>query len=178
MSVDGFVAGPEGQLDWIGTIASDQVFADFIVSLVESSDTMILGRKTTEEIVSHWEDVAENQPDSPEYPIAQKIVGMRKIAFSKKHSTIKGKNVEVENGNLVTAVKALKNETGKDIIVYGGVQFVSALIEHNLIDEYHFLVNPVSLGNGLGIFKEKKSLALKKSVRYDSGIVVNTYVNS
>ena len=178
MSVDGFVAGPEGQLDWIGTIASDQVFADFIVSLVETSDTMILGRKTANEIVNYWEDVAKNQPDSPEHSLAQKIVSIPKIAFSKHQSAVKGKNVKVENGDLATAVKALKNETGKDIIVYGGVQFVSALVEHNLIDEYHFLVNPVSLGNGLGIFKEKKSLALKKSVRYDSGIVVNTYVNS
>lgn len=176
MSLDGFVAGPEGQLDWIGTIGSDLPLGEFMGNLLETSDTMILGSKTTNEIVSYWENVAENEPDSPEQPVAQKMVRMRKIAFSKRQSTISGKNVTVENGDIVSAVNQLKNEDGKDIIVYGGAQFVSALIEHDLIDEYNLFINPISLGNGLSIFKEKKYLKLAKSVVYRSGIVVNTYI--
>lgn len=111
MSLDGFVAGPEGQLDWIGSFGSDQALNDLINALLDSSDTIILGRKTTNEIVNYWENVADNQPDSPEYPVAKKLVQMRKIAFSKQQSVIKGRNVEVENGDLKTAVQALKKRT-------------------------------------------------------------------
>ncbi|WP_220392816.1 dihydrofolate reductase family protein [Chitinophaga lutea] len=161
---------------WIGTIGSDLPLGEFMGNLLETSDTMILGSKTTNEIVSYWENVAENEPDSPEQPVAQKMVRMRKIAFSKRQSTISGKNVTVENGDIVSAVNQLKNEDGKDIIVYGGAQFVSALIEHDLIDEYNLFINPISLGNGLSIFKGKKYLKLAKSVVYRSGIVVNTYI--
>ncbi|HMI04645.1 MAG TPA: dihydrofolate reductase family protein [Pedobacter sp.] len=175
ISLDGFVSGPEGQLDWIVTIGSDQALGDFINAQLDSTDTMILGRKTAEVIVDVWEDIANNQQDSPEYPTAQRIVRMRKIAFSKQGSAIDGKNIEVENGDLVAVVQALKNGPGKDIIVYGGVQFVSELIRHDLIDEYHFLVNPVAIGHGLEIFSEKKSLKLENSVSYKNGLVVNSY---
>lgn len=178
ISVDGFVSGPEGQLDWIGTIASDQAFGDFMYDQLDSSDTMILGHKTTNEIVGYWEDVADNQPDSPEHTIAQKIVQMRKIAFSKKQPDISGKNVEAENGELVAAVEALKNEPGKDIIVYGGVRFVSDLVSHDLIDEYNLVINPVTLGDGLRIFRDIKPLKFKKSVPFKNGFVVNTYVTA
>lgn len=177
MTVDGFVAGPEKQLDWIGNIASDPALGKLMGALLDSCDTMILGHHTTDEIVGYWENVADNQPESPEHTVAQQIVGMRKIAFSKRHSSIKGRNVETENGDLVKAVEALKNEPGKDILVYGGVQFVRDLVVHDLIDEYHLIVNPVSLGNGLRIFLEKKALKLVKSVSFNNGIVVNTYVN-
>lgn len=176
MSADGFVAGPERQLDWIGTIGADKALGDLMNALLDSSDTMILGRRTAEEIVSYWENVASNEAGSPEHATAQKMVAMRKVAFSKQPSAVSGKNVEVENGDLVAAVQALKKEPGKDIIVYGGAQFVSALVEHDLIDEYHLFVNPVALGDGLSIFKTKKPLELKGSVPYSSGIIVNTYV--
>ena len=178
MSIDGFVAGPEGQLDWVGTIASDQAIGNFFSEMLDSSDTLILGRKTAIEVVSTWEDIANNKPDSPEYPVAKKIVKISKIAFSKSQSEISGKNLKVESGDLVTAIQALKNKPGMDILVYGGVRFVSELISHNLIDEYHLLINPVSLGDGLGIFQDKKSLELIKSVPFKNGIVVNTYVNA
>jgi len=176
MSLDGFVAGPEGQLDWIGSFGSDQALNDLINALLDSSDTIILGRKTTNEIVNYWENVADNQPDSPEYPVAKKLVQMRKIAFSKQQSVIKGRNVEVENGDLKTAVQALKNEPGKDIIVYGGAQFVSTLIAYDLIDEYHLFINPIAIGDGLKIFKDKKPLKLKKSTPYSNGIILDTYI--
>jgi dihydrofolate reductase len=178
MSVDGFVSGPEKQMDWIGTIASDQALGDFLIEVLDSCDTLILGRKTAIEIVKHWEDVADNQPESPEYPVAQKIVSINKIVFSKKQSEISGKNIKVENGDLVAAVQALKNKPGKDILVYGGVSFVNDLVSHNLIDEYILLINPVSLGKGLGIFADKKSLTLKKSIPFKNGVIINTYVTA
>ena len=53
----------------------------------------------------------------------------------------------------VYAIKALKKQAGGDIIAYGGGNFVSDLIKHNLIDEYHLFINPTAIGNGMTIFK-------------------------
>jgi dihydrofolate reductase len=171
MSVDGFVAGPEGQLDWM-TFAMDEKLLAFINQVTDTSDTILLGRKMTEGFVGYWEGVA---PNSPEYEFAKKMVGMPKVVFSRSAKKIEGKNVRVESGTLVDAVNRLKGQPGKDIVVYGGASFVSSLIENRLIDELNIFVNPVAIANGLRIFSQRTPLTLIKSVGYSSGIVVNTY---
>jgi dihydrofolate reductase len=170
-TVDGFVAGPEGQLDWM-TREMDPKLLDFIVDLTDTSDTILLGREMTEGFITYWERV---QPESPEYDFAQKMVNTPKVVFSKTLESVKGKNVRVENGELVSAINALKNQSGKDIVVYGGATFVSSLIEHRLIDELNFFVNPIAIGKGLQVFAQRTSLSLAKSVAYSNGVVVNTY---
>ena len=75
-------------------------------------------------------------------------------------------------------ITALKNQLGQDIIAYGGGNFVSDLIKHNLIDEYHFFINPTLLGNGMTIFKsleDKLNLQLIESKGFECGIVVLCY---
>ena len=171
VTVDGFVAGPQGQLDWM-TREMDEKLIAFIVHLTDTSDTILMGRKMTDGFTAYWESV---QPDSPEYDFAQKMVTIPKVVFSKTQKSAKGKNVRVENGALVDAVNALKSEPGKDIVVYGGANFVTSLIENRLIDELNFFVNPVAIGDGLKVFSQRSPLSLVKSVAYGSGIVVNTY---
>jgi len=173
VTVDGCVAGPEGQLDWM-TFEMDPGLLAFITQLTDTSDTILLGRKMTEGFIKYWEQ-AVTQKDSPEYLFAQKMVGFPKVVFSKTLKHVEGKNVRVENGDLVGAVKELKSGAGKDIIVYGGATFVSSLIEHGLIDELNFFVNPVAIGTGMRVFRGKTPLRLVASTAYSSGIVVNTY---
>src|SRR3954468_19517016 len=173
ITIDGFVAGPEGQLDWM-TRAMDERLLAFMNDLVDTSDTILLGRKMTEGFVTYWEHVI-TRPDSPEYSFGRKMVETQKVVFSKTVSRVDGRNVRVENGPLVEAVGRLKSEAGKDLLVYGGATFVSSLIEHGLIDELNLFVNPVAIGEGMRIFSERKPLTLIKSVGYTSGIVVNTY---
>jgi dihydrofolate reductase len=69
----------------------------------------------------------------------------------------------------------VKGERGKDIVVYGGATFVSALIEHDLIDELNIFVNPVAIGRGMRIFSDRKPLRIVSSPAYSSGVIVNTY---
>jgi dihydrofolate reductase len=83
--------------------------------------------------------------------------------------------VRVEGGDVVQAVNQLKRLPGKDIVVYGGATFVSSLIENDLIDELNFFENPVAIGRGMKIFKDRKPLRLTTSTPYPCGIVVNTY---
>lgn len=177
ITVDGYVAGPEGQLDWmVISWTEDKALIDFVVALTDSSDTILMGRKMTAVFTNYWENVVNNQPDSPEFDFANKMVDMKKIVFSKTQKTIPGKNVQVENGDLVKAVNALKNQPGKDIVVYGGANFVSSLIDNNLIDELYLFINPVAIGEGLSIFKNRKRLQLSSSTAYKNGIIVNKYV--
>jgi len=136
----------------------------------------LLGRNMTREFIDHWENVVDNQADSPEQSLAQRMVNMRKIVFSRSQTAINGRNLEVENGDLAAAVQALKKEPGKDIIVYGGANFVSSLISQNLIDEYFIFSNPVAIGNGLSIFKEEKLLKLDHSNSYKNGKILNKYL--
>src|SRR2546423_3874932 len=170
MTVDGFVAGPDGQLDWM-TRNLDEGVIGRIVQLTDTSDTILLGRKMTEGFIKYWESV---DPQSPEYAFARKMVDTPKVVFSKTLTHVEGKNVRVESGDMVQAVNQLKAQRGKDIVVYGGATFVSALIDHNLIDELNIFVNPVAIGRGMRIFKDRKALREIGSAADPSGVGADT----
>jgi dihydrofolate reductase len=176
MTIDGFVAGPDGKQDWAFMNGPDAAGSAKVLELSDSCDTILLGRKMTAEFIQYWESVVDSQPDNPMIDLAQRMVSMRKIVFSHTVTSMTGRNLEVENGDLATAVNALKQQPGKDIIVYGGAGFVSALISLDLIDEYYIFVNPVAIGTGLSIFKDRKNLKLESSIAYKHGKVLNKYL--
>ena len=182
MTVDGFVAGPNGEQDWVFASGKKdpealQQIVDFSVELAASCDTILLGRKLSHGgFIDYWKNVGENQPENPWNPFGKHMVSHRKIAFSHTDTAIAGDNVEVENGDLATVVQALKNQPGKDLLVYGGVGFVSSLVSLNLIDEYYLSINRIAIGSGLSIFKERKVLELESSPAFKHGKIVNKYV--
>ncbi len=171
MTVDGFVGGPEGQLDWMSGDSDDR--NAFVNELTDSCDTILMGRGMASGFITYWESVT---PDDPAlYAFARKMVDYPKIVFSRTLRQIEGQNVRVENGDLVEKVNELKAAAGRGIIVYGGASFDAALIEHGLIDELNLLVNPVAIGSGMRIFGTPTSLSLSASRAFTSGVVVNTY---
>ncbi|RYE57574.1 MAG: dihydrofolate reductase [Sphingobacteriales bacterium] len=174
ITVDGFVAGPNGELDWMEA-EMDTKQLHILQGLTESMDTILLGRKMAEGFTTYWESVVDNQPESPEYSYAKIFVNTPKIVFSKTTNSLPGKNVTVENGDLIEAVNNLKKRTGKNIIVYGGANFVSKLIKHDLIDELYLFVNPVTIGEGLRVFEDRKRFKLVSSTACNNGIVVNQF---
>ena len=107
-----------------------------------------------------------------------RMVNMSKIVFSKTRKTFAGKNVSVENRDLVTAIKDLKSRKGGDMIVYGGAGFVSSLIKEGLVDEFNIFVNPVMINKGLRIFDlldHRQKLSLISATAYECGITVLVY---
>lgn len=182
ITLDGFVAGPNGEQDWVFTSGKQdpeavQKFISFSTELAASCDTLLMGRKLAAAGFSaYWQNVADNQPENPWHSFAKLIAEHRAIAFSHTETTLGGGNLEVENGDLATLVQSLKEQPGKDLLVYGGANFVSSLVSLNLIDEYYFVLNPIAIGNGLSIFKEKKSLELVSSIAFNHGKVLNKYV--
>ncbi|EJN06494.1 dihydrofolate reductase family protein [Phyllobacterium sp. YR531] len=172
VSVDGFVSRPESE-SWISEW--DEQLWRFTADLIETSDTILLGRGMTPEFMTYWEEAA-NKPEDQEFRIAKLLVDMPKIVFSQTINEVAGLNSRVENGPLVEAVTQLKQQPGKDLIVYGGIGFVSSLIENGLIDEFHFFVHPFAFGGGGRIFKSLVPLKHEASTAYECGIVVNSYI--
>jgi dihydrofolate reductase len=176
MTSDGFIAGPNGELDWM-TWDWDNDLKDYVTKLTKSFDTILMGRKMTDGFCSHWEKIAED-PKDPEYEAAKIFVDTPKIVFSRTIKEMKGKNVTVSNGDLKQEVIKLKKMKGRDLIVYGGAGFVSNLIKEDLIDDYHLFINPVAIGKGMTIFNNiegKRNLTLVESKKFDCGIVVLHY---
>ncbi|MGC3943256.1 MAG: dihydrofolate reductase family protein [Chryseolinea sp.] len=176
MSLDGYVARPNGAGDWIWIGKQDPTILDHVIQLADTCDTILLGRKMTREFVDHWEKAYDNPPDNGEHPLAKRMVEMRKIVFSHTEKSIKGRNVEVENGDLVEAVTKLKKQPGKDIIVYGGASFVSSLISNNLIDEFYLYRRPIAIGSGMPIFKEQRLLELENTITFKNGAMLHKYL--
>jgi len=176
ITVNGFIAKPGGELDWMTWNWSDDIKA-FVTDLTNSMDTIILGRKLAEGFIPYWADVKAN-PDHPEYEAGKTFTDTPKIVFSKTLSKSLWDNTTVLNGDFVTEIKKLKDKPGKGIIVYGGAEFVSSLIKENLIDEYYLFVNPVAIKEGLTIFDkipDMKKLDLIDSKQFDCGINLLCY---
>ncbi|MFI5161544.1 MAG: dihydrofolate reductase family protein [Sphingobacteriales bacterium] len=181
-TIDGFVSGPNGEQDWVFASGKKdpealQQVVNFSVELASGCDTILLGRKLPQGgFVDYWTNVGENQPENPWNPFGKLMASHRKIVFSRTGTEVTGLNVEMAKGDLATVVNELKNQPGKDMIVYGGVGFVSSLVDLNLIDEYYLIVNPIAIGSGLSIFKERKLLELKSSMAFKHGKILNKYL--
>jgi dihydrofolate reductase len=148
MTINGYVAGTNGKNDWM-TWNPDVEFIEFLISLLDASDTLLLGRKTAESIINYWENTTE---ENPAHPFAKKIADLPKVVFSKTLDKSIWSNTTLAKGNLADEIVRLKKKNGKDILVFGGAGFVSSLIKEGLIDEYHLIINPTAIGNGMTIF--------------------------
>jgi len=171
MTVDGYIAGPNGEMDWM-VFNWDNELKKYVTEISESFDCIILGRKLAQGFIPHW-------ASNPEQEGADKFNSTKKIVFTKTIDKSEWDNTILAKGDLVDEITKLKNQDGKDIIVYGGSTFVSALIKKGLVDEFHLFINPTAIGNGLTIFKEldgRQNLTLVKSISFDCGIVVLNYV--
>jgi dihydrofolate reductase len=177
VTLDGFVAGTNGELDWM-TAEADQQQVQYLQDVTSNMDLILLGRKMAEEAIPHWENVAKAQEGGDEFDYAKTFVATPKIIFSKTLKAIKGKNAHLERRDLNETISNLKHQSGKDIIVYGGAHFVAELINHDLIDEYLLLVNPVAIGEGKKIFTGKCDLKLVESTSFANGVIANVYVSN
>lgn len=178
ITVDGFVAGPNGELDWMTDNMEDDKLLKYVNFLTDSSDTILMGRKMTDEFVNYWTNVLKN-PKSPEYAFAKKMVDIPKVVFTRTLDESPWPNTVLAKGDIVEEVSQLKKLSGKDLLVYGGAGFVSSLIKNDLIDEYHFFVNSVAIGKGMTIFSELgRYFKLKQidATPYECGITVHNYL--
>lgn len=168
MSVDGVVESPD---QW-SFDSFDEDFGTHMVATLDSTDTMLLGRKTYEEWVDYW-------PTSTDEPFASHINNTRKYVVSDTLDSVGWVNASrVAGSALADTVAELKQQPGKNIGTAGSPTLVRSLLEAGLLDELELMTYPVVAGKGARLFDGSEALqrlVLVDSKRTGSGIVINTY---
>jgi dihydrofolate reductase len=176
VSLDGFVAGPNGEMDWIHT---DQELFDFGAERIYATDRALYGRKTYQMMEGYWSTAAD-QPNPTKHDIEHSKWYQRvaKVVLSKTLNEASLTNTRVINDNLKDEITRLKQSTDKEILLFGSPTAAHSLMAAGLIDGYWLFVNPVLLGKGIPLFKEiknKTALILVASHVFPSGVVCFNY---
>jgi dihydrofolate reductase len=181
ISVDGFFAGPNGEIDWILRDPEvDRALHEPRDDQPESagSDTMLLGNTTYTMFENSWPQIAKD-PNAPEelHKLADEVIGMTKIVFSRTRQAVTWENSRLLRGDLVVQVKRLKQQGGASILIFGSGTIVQQLSNADLIDEYFLVVTPVVLGEGKPLFQDVKKLNLRllDARHFKSGNVLLRY---
>ena len=154
MSLDGFVAGPGGEMDWMMRTRSPEGI-NWVEQTLWQAGAHLMGRNTYASMVRYW-------PTSTD-ALAGPMNEVPKIVFSKSGSlafeptvvrTPGWDNTRVLGGNLADDIAELKSESGKDLLAHGGASFAKDLIRQGLVDEFRLVVHPVVLGAGLALFDD------------------------
>lgn len=176
ISIDGFVAGPSGEMDWIQV---DEEIFDYVSDRINLSGTAIYGRVTYQMMESYWPTAAD-QPGASKHDIEHSkwYAQVEKIVLSRSMKGQSLKNTKIISDNIKDEMTALKNKKGKDIPIFGSPSATHAFMQHNLIDGYWLFVNPIVLGNGIPLFKniqDRTKLKLVSSHAFKSGVICLDY---
>lgn len=178
MTLDGFMAGPDCELDWHFSRWNDEM-ARSISEQLGQADTILLGRITYRGMARHWSAAPVSLTTPREdLDFADMLHHYPKIVFSETLLNVSWNNSRLLKGNIEKEVTKLKQQPGKDMIIYGSGRLVSSLTQLRLIDEYRLWVHPVILGSGKPLFRELQQmlpLSLYKTETFSSGVVILYY---
>lgn len=177
ISLDGFVAGPNGEMNWIKV---DQEIFDHVGKRISETDTAMYGRVTYDMMEGYW-PTAGDAPDASKHDIEHSrwYKNVHKIVLSASMKGQQRPNTTIISDNLVDRIMELKQQPGSEIALFGSPTATHALMQHNLIDGYWLFVNPIVLGQGIPLFKnikDKTQLNLVATQRFTNGVVELSYV--
>ena len=172
VSLDGFAARPDGDLDWI---RFDEYLADDVGKLTATADTALFGRVTYQMMAGYWPTAAES-PTATKHDIehARWVNQAPKIVFSRTLEHVAWANSHIVRDNIPAEIARLKQQPGKNLLMIGSVETAHTFMRFGLIDEYRINVNPVVLGRGVPLFTELEKpvdLRLTDTRTYVSGVV-------
>ncbi len=170
VSMDGFIARPNGEIDWF---VWDNELERRTIEMMGTIDTILFGRVTYEMMASYWPNATVDNPY-----IKERMNSLSKIVFSRTLD-----KVEWNNSSLVSEIDPkrilrMKRMAGKNIVIFGSGKIVSAMALLGLIDEYRIIVNPIILGDGKSMFKglkESQKLKLIDTMQFGSGVAILSY---
>jgi len=177
VSLDGFVAGPAGEIDWS---APDAELHRFHNQQARETGVQLYGRRLYE-TMRFWETAGQDPSASePVVEFARIWRDTPKLVFSRTLDSVEGSNTALARGELAEEVARLKDESGKDLAV-GGAGLAASCIQLNLVDEYRLFVSPVILGGGTPYFpalEERISLELVETRTFGSRVVYLRYARA
>ncbi len=178
-SLDGFVAGPNGEMNWI--TVNEEMF-DFIATMTDQADTALYGRVTYEMMQSYWPKAGEHpnaskhdKEHSKWYNNVSKVVLSKTMKEAGLHNTIVIADQLSEN---INKLKQSRNGEGKNILIFGSPGASQSLLNEGLVDEFWLFVNPIILGKGMPLFKDltgMTKLNLVESKTFASGVIALHY---
>jgi len=176
VTLDGFMAGPDSELDWHFNYWNEEM-AETATEQLSKVDTILLGRITYAAMSQYWPYQMNNLAfPRRDIAFADMMNSYKKIVFSKTIRRASWNNSKLIKGNLAQEVELIKSERGRDIIVFGSGSIVSELIQANLIDEYQLWVHPIYLGDGKPLFENNTiSLKLLYKKELSSGVTIYFY---
>jgi len=175
-SLDGFVAGLNGEMDWIKV---DDAIFDFVGTMTEQADTALYGRVTYQMMESYWPTAGE-KPNASKHDIEHSIWynNVSKIVLSKTIKEIGQNNTKVISENIPDNINKLKQQEGKNILIFGSPSASNSILNKGLVDEFWIFVNPILLGQGIPLFKdisERVKLSLIETKTFDIGVIALHY---
>jgi len=166
LSLDGYTEAPGHDINWH---VWDDEMENYMISFFNTVDTIILGRKSYELMLGYWPFETGR--------IARAMNETPKLVFSKTLKEAEWNSTLLED-IIREDIDKLKQQPGKDMVLFGGATLASAFINRNLIDEYQIIVNPIALGDGSPLFKNlenKLNLKLTGTRVFDCGNVILSY---
>ncbi len=177
MSLDGFVAGPNGEMNWI---KAEQEIFEYVGQRILTGDTAMYGRVTYQMMESYWPK-AGDQPSATEHTIEHTkwYNNVHKVVLSKTLKDTGLQNTQIISSNLVDSVNEIKQQEGGEILLFGSPSATHSLIQHHLIDGFWLFVNPIVLGQGIPLFadiQDKIKLKLLPTTRqFNCGVTELNY---
>lgn len=177
VSLDGFVAGTQGEMDWI--TVDDEIF-DYAGARTTASDMALYGRVTFEMMDAYWPTAAD-QPGASKHDLEHSAwyKAVTKVVVSNTMRGTARTDIKVIGKNLREEILALKKSGDKEILIFGSPSAGHALMKEGLVDEFWIFVNPILLGNGTPLFNgiaDKVKLRLEHSQPFSSGVVCLHYI--
>lgn len=175
VTVDGFIARPDGDLNW-GAV--DEELHRFANELDSKVGAHLYGRRTYEVMNDFWSSPEAEAPSTPDYVREYTAIwrSLPKFVFSRTLESV-GENATLIRDNIADEVKKLKQQPGNDLVV-GGASLAASFMELGLIDEYQLFVHPVLLGRGIPMFPERdgeQNLRLVETHKFASGVIFHRY---
>lgn len=177
ISLDGFVAGPNGEMDWIKV---DEEIFDYVGKRIFKGDSALYGRITYQMMENYW-PTAGSEPNATKHEIEHSkwYNGIHKIVLSKTLKEAGLNNTEIISDNLTDKIIEVKQQSDDEILLFGSPTATHSLIQLNLIDGFWLFVNPIILGRGIPLFvniKDKIKLNLISTQKFTSGVTELNYI--
>lgn len=177
MSLDGFVAGPKGELNWINV---DEEIFDHVGKRISEGDTAMYGRVTYQLMESYW-PTAGDKPAATKHDIEHSkwYKNAQKVVLSSTMKEAGLTNTKIISDNLSDRINEIKQQAGNDILLFGSPTATHSLIQLDLIDGYWLFVNPIILGQGIRLFtdiRHKVKLNLLTTRQFTSGVTELNYI--
>jgi dihydrofolate reductase len=173
VSLDGFVGGPNGEMDWVRF--QDEALWDEVSAFTARSDTAIYGRVTFQMMESYWPTVAE-KPGASRHDIEHSrwANAVTKLVFSRTLDHSDWENTRFVKSDVAGVIGEMKSQPGKDLLMLGSPSLARDFLAQDLIDELWLSVNPLILGAGIPLFDGRAArtgLELVKSRQFSNGVV-------